>query len=110
MGAPGFWDDPDAAAKVERRARAARSALDAFTQLQADADDLEGLVELAEEDEELAAELEDALASVETRLAELEEERLFSGTLRRGRRARHRQRRRGRHRRPGLGRDGAAHG
>ena len=40
----------------------------------------------------------------------LEEERLFSGPLRRRRRARHRQRRRGRHRRPGLGRDGAAHG
>ena len=48
-------------------------------------------------------------ASVETRLAALEEERLFSGQLRRRRRARHRQRRRGRHRRPGLGRDGAAH-
>ena len=50
------------------------------------------------------------LASVEQRLAALEEERLFSGPLRRRRRARHRQRRRGRHRRAGLGGDGAAHG
>ena len=42
--------------------------------------------------------------------AALEEERLFSGPLRRRRRARHRQRRRRRHRRPGLGGDGPAHG
>src|SRR5207247_7671854 len=50
-----------------------------FARLQADADDLEGLVELAEEDPDMAAEVEEQLASVEQRLAELEEERLFSG-------------------------------
>ena len=53
--------------------------LETFGKLQADADDLEGLVELAEEDEELAAELEETLVSVEERLAALEEERLFTG-------------------------------
>src|ERR671917_2893827 len=80
MGAPGFWDDPDAAAKTSAEHTRTQRKLDAFTKLQSDADDLEGLVEIAEEDEDLAAELEEAFASVETRLAALEEERLFSGT------------------------------
>jgi peptide chain release factor 2 len=79
MGAPGFWDDPDAAGRVgAEHARLSRR-LDTFAKLQADADDLEGLAELAEEDPEIAAELEETLASVEQRLAALEEERLFTG-------------------------------
>jgi peptide chain release factor 2 len=79
MGAPGFWDDPDAAGRLgAEHARLSRR-LDTFTKLQADADDLEGLTELAEEDPEMAAELSETLASVEQRLAELEEERLFTG-------------------------------
>jgi peptide chain release factor 2 len=79
MGAPGFWDDPDTAAKTSAEHTRTQRRLDAFTKLESDADDLEGLVELAEEDPELASELEDAFASVESRLGELEEERLFSG-------------------------------
>ncbi len=79
MGAPGFWDDPDRAAKTSAEHTRTQRKLDAFSKLQADADDLQSLVEIAEEDDELAAELEDAFASVETRLAALEEERLFSG-------------------------------
>ena len=79
MGAPGFWDDPDTAAKTGAEHTRTQRKLDAFTKLQSDAEDLEGLVELADEDPELASELEEAFASVETRLAALEEERLFSG-------------------------------
>src|SRR6188472_4137501 len=79
MGAPGFWDEPELAAKVGAEHTRLQRRLDHFTRLQADAADLEGLTELAEEDEEIAGELEDAIASVESRLAELEEERLFTG-------------------------------
>ena len=79
MGAPGFWDDPDAAAKTSAEHTRTQRKLDAFTKLQSDAEDLEGLVELADEDPDLGEELEEAFASVETRLAALEEERLFSG-------------------------------
>jgi peptide chain release factor 2 len=79
MGAPGFWDEPDAAGRVgAEHARLSRR-LETFAKLQADADDLEGLAELAEEDPEIAAELDETLASVERRLAALEEERLFTG-------------------------------
>jgi peptide chain release factor 2 len=79
MGEPGFWDDPEAAAKVNAEYARANRRLTTFTSLQADVDDLEGLAELAVEDEDIAAELEETLASVEARLEELELERLFSG-------------------------------
>jgi peptide chain release factor 2 len=80
MGEPGFWDDQAAAAKVSaEHARTSRK-VESFAGLQADVDDLEGLVEIAAEDPEMAAEVEDQLVSVEQRLAALEEERLFSGS------------------------------
>jgi peptide chain release factor 2 len=79
MGEAGFWDDQERAAQVSAdHARATRK-LDTFRQLERDAEDLEGLVELAEEDPELAGELVEQIASVERRLESLEEERLFSG-------------------------------
>jgi peptide chain release factor 2 len=42
-------------------------------------EDLDGLAEMAAEDESLQGELDEQIASVETRLAALEEQRLFSG-------------------------------
>jgi peptide chain release factor 2 len=79
MGAPGFWDNPEAAAKVGAEHTRTQRRLEAFTKLQADAEDLDGLAELAEEDPDIAAELEDAIASVEARLSDAEEQRLFTG-------------------------------
>ncbi len=79
MGEPGFWDDNESASRTSaEHARASRK-LAAFTALQDDVEDLEGLVELAEEDESLAGDVEAAIASAEERLEALEEERLFSG-------------------------------
>src|SRR5438045_3721235 len=79
MGAPGFWGDAERAAAVSaEHARAARR-LEAFSALQADVHDLDGLVALAAEEEALQDEVEEQIASVEARLAELEEQRLFSG-------------------------------
>lgn len=79
MGEPGFWDDPDVAGRTGAEHARLQRRVTTFERLEADADDLEGLAELAEEDEELAGELEEAIASVESRLGELEEERLFTG-------------------------------
>ena len=81
MGEPGFWDDPDAAGQASAPStRATTRKLDDLRGLASDVEDLEGLVELAEEDPELAAELERGVrAPSSTRLAALEEERLFSG-------------------------------
>src|SRR4051812_11753947 len=79
MGAPGFWDDPDAAGKVGAEHARSSKRLETYESLARDVDDLEGLAELAEEDEEIAAEFEETLQSVERRLEALEEQRLFSG-------------------------------
>jgi peptide chain release factor 2 len=79
MGEGGFWDDPDEAAKVNAEYARVQRKLDTFAALEADTGDLDGLVELAEEDPDLAAELDETLDSVEERLAALEEERLFTG-------------------------------
>jgi len=79
MGREGFWDDPDAAGKVNSEYARATRRLETFQKLEADIGDLDALVEMAEEDDELAGEVDDALASVENRLGELELERLFSG-------------------------------
>ncbi|HXD66863.1 MAG TPA: peptide chain release factor 2 [Solirubrobacteraceae bacterium] len=79
MGAAGFWDDQERAAKVSaEHARASRK-LAVFRQLESDVEDLEPLAELAEEDPDIASELEEQIAGVQARLDELEEERLFSG-------------------------------
>ena len=80
MGAPGFWDDQEHAARVSaEHARVARR-LEEFRALEGEIDELEGLVELAGEDESIAEELDGQLDAMEQRLAELELERLFSGT------------------------------
>jgi peptide chain release factor 2 len=79
MGAAGFWDDQERAARVSaEHARASRK-LGVFRQLESDVEDLEPLAELAEEDPDIASELEEQIAGVQARLDALEEERLFSG-------------------------------
>jgi peptide chain release factor 2 len=79
MGAPGFWDDQERAARTSAEHARVTRKLETYRGLERDAGDLDDLAEMAEEDADMAAELEDTLASVETRLAQLEEERLFSG-------------------------------
>jgi peptide chain release factor 2 len=79
MGAAGFWDDQERAAKVSAEHSRASRKLAQFRELESDVEDLEPLAELADEDAEMATELEEQIASVQTRLDALEEERLFSG-------------------------------
>jgi peptide chain release factor 2 len=80
MGAAGFWDDSERAAAVTAEHSRASRRLEAFTELQSDVEDLDGLLEMAVEDESLQAEVDEHFASVEERLAALEEQRLFSGS------------------------------
>ncbi|HTR72798.1 MAG TPA: peptide chain release factor 2 [Solirubrobacteraceae bacterium] len=79
MGKAGFWDDSERAASVSSEHARVSRRLQTFTELQADVEDLDGLVEMAAEEESLEEEVGEQLASVEQRLAELEEQRLFSG-------------------------------
>jgi peptide chain release factor 2 len=79
MGAPGFWDDAEAAGQVGAEHSRATKRLEEFTTLQSDVEDLDGLIEMAAEDATLQGEIDEQFASVEERLAALEEQRLFSG-------------------------------
>ncbi|MEA2147423.1 MAG: peptide chain release factor 2 [Solirubrobacteraceae bacterium] len=79
MGQAGFWDDQERAAKASaEHARASRK-LQVFRDIEGDANDLEALAEMAEEDPELTTEFEEQIRGVQERLDALEEERLFSG-------------------------------
>ena len=113
MGARGLLGRPRArgGGVGAEHARAAAPPGDASQTLQADVEDLDGLAEMADGGRRRCRPRSTS-RSPRSRSASraLEEQRLFSGRLRRRRRARDRQRRRGRHRRAGLGRDGAAHG
>jgi peptide chain release factor 2 len=79
MGEEGFWDDSERAAAVSAEHARASKRLETFTALESDVEDLDGLVEMAAEEESLQGEVDEQIASVEARLAELEEQRLFSG-------------------------------
>ena len=79
MGEAGFWDDSEKAAAVSAEHARASRRLEMFTALQSDVEDLDGLAEMAVEEESLKDELDEQIASVESRLATLEEQRLFSG-------------------------------
>jgi peptide chain release factor 2 len=79
MGAPGFWDDAEAAGQIGAEHSKATKRLEEFTALQSDVEDLDGLIEMAAEDATLQGEIDEQFASVEERLAALEEQRLFSG-------------------------------
>ncbi len=69
MGAPGFWDDQDNAAQVSAEHARVSRRLEAFRNLEAEMEDLDGLVELAAEDESIADELDGQLTAMEQRLA-----------------------------------------
>src|SRR5258708_26539473 len=79
MGAPGFWDDATAAAKIAAEPARLTRRLETFQGVAGDVEDLDALVELGEDDAELAAELETQMDSIEERLLALEEQRLLSG-------------------------------
>jgi peptide chain release factor 2 len=79
MGAAGFWDDQERAAKVSSEHARVHKRLDRYRKLESDIADLEALEEMAAEDESIGAEVEGQRADVESRLAELEEARLFAG-------------------------------
>jgi peptide chain release factor 2 len=79
MGAPGFWDDSERAARVSGEHARASKRLEQFNALSGDVEDLDALAEMAVEEESLQAEVDEQIASVEVRLAELELQRLFSG-------------------------------
>jgi peptide chain release factor 2 len=76
---PDFWDDPDEAQRIEKRIAEEKDWIEAWEDLKQRAEDIETLVELAEEED---ADLQDEIAAeaeaLEERLDELELQSLLS--------------------------------
>jgi peptide chain release factor 2 len=79
MGAEGFWDNQDEAARVSAEHARVSRRLERWQELSNDGGDLATMLELVDEDPSLAGEFEGQLIDVERRLAAFEEERLFAG-------------------------------
>lgn len=80
-GVPNLWDDPEVAQQVTSQLSHKQSELERLTSLEESIDDVEALVELAEEEgeEELLSEAASDLAKIQEKLADLEVITLLSG-------------------------------
>ncbi|HEY8369861.1 MAG TPA: PCRF domain-containing protein, partial [Thermodesulfobacteriota bacterium] len=74
INAPTFWDDREAAEKVLRERSAAQADIEAYERLERERAEVEGLLEMAEEegDEAVARDLTGTLARLDEQVRELE--------------------------------------
>jgi peptide chain release factor 2 len=76
---PGFWDDPRRAASVSTELNRTQRRLESYESLEADAAELDSMLEMAAEDEEWRSELERTIDRLSRQVARLQEEALFTG-------------------------------
>ena len=84
MAAPDFWDDNEAGAKIDRRNRMqSKSVVEEFRKARAAYEDLEVMMELAEEedDEDMSAELEESIGELKKKMERFELQLLLERTL-----------------------------
>jgi peptide chain release factor 2 len=79
MESPGFWEDQRAAAKVAAERARTQKKLETFQQLQADAGELDFMLEQAAEDPAWRDELDGALGRLGREIGMLQEQALFTG-------------------------------
>jgi peptide chain release factor 2 len=80
MGQPGFWDNQEKAQQVIGQLKPLNGLLKPYEELHADAENLQVLVELAEEDPSLEAELESTVGPLEKKLEDFEFRAMLSGS------------------------------
>ena len=77
---PGYWDDPNSARDVEKEIAAEKNWIDAWGSLKGLAEDVETLMELAEEEEgDLEAEIQDESTRLADHLDRLELRNMLNG-------------------------------
>jgi peptide chain release factor 2 len=76
---PGFWDDQKRAAAIASELTRAQRRLDAYERLVSEAGELDGMLEMAADDDEWRGELEATLTRLGRAVARLQEEALFTG-------------------------------
>ncbi|MEM6472419.1 MAG: peptide chain release factor 2 [Planctomycetota bacterium] len=79
MGEPTFWDDNEAAQKTVGQLKALKVIVGPLDELSSSVEDLDALMEMAEEDESIAGEVNDEVARLEKVLDDLELKALLSG-------------------------------
>ncbi|MCA9119614.1 MAG: peptide chain release factor 2 [Planctomycetales bacterium] len=79
MGAPGFWDNQEKAQQAVAELKTLRSLIKPMGAALIAADDLTGLIEMAEEDESLAAEVAGEIKRLEAVVEDLELKALLNG-------------------------------
>lgn len=81
MSESGFWDEPEAAQKLMKEKKSVEDKLDIMKKLTAMMEDLEVMVEMAEEenDEELAMEAEESSSRLQSQLEQLRLQTLLNG-------------------------------
>ncbi|AZN38487.1 peptide chain release factor 2 [Paenibacillus albus] len=81
MSAPDFWDNNERAQSTIAELNAVKSVVDQYTRMQSEQEDLQTMLELAEEegdDEELAAELTKSVSELMSKVSEFELQLLLS--------------------------------
>ena len=81
MSDPAFWNDVDKANKVNQRVKIIKDKLERLSKLNAGRDDIQVLIEMAEEedDESLIAEIKEELTSLDKKVSALRLEMLLKG-------------------------------
>lgn len=79
MAAPGFWDRPEEAQKVNREISHLTKLIERWQTLESLYEDIEVLLELSDEEPELAREAEVAFAELKEKIEDFELEQLLSG-------------------------------
>lgn len=81
MEEPGFWDDPQKSMAIVQESKKLQSIIERYEALCTDREDMLGLIEIGEEeeDESLAVELMQSLETFQTQFEELRIETLLSG-------------------------------
>jgi peptide chain release factor 2 len=79
MGEPGFWDNQEKAQQTIAQIKPLNGLLKPYEDLTRDAEELQTLAELAEEDASLEAELDPSLAAFEKHLSEFEMRSMLDG-------------------------------
>jgi peptide chain release factor 2 len=79
MGSPGFWDSQERAQATVVEMKSLRGIVEPLTVALRISDDLEAMLELAEEDKDFAAEVASEIARLEEKVEELELKALLNG-------------------------------
>ena len=79
MAAPNFWNNQESAQETVGRLKAVKAIVGPMSELDESGNDLEALIEMAEEDDSIEADVRQEIESLEKRLDDLELKALLNG-------------------------------